>query len=321
MSRTGKFLGASALLLLAACSRGSPRSPGEPATARAAAPAAKLVAPTRLLSLPVSAYTPSLALDGETVYLLTRDAAYRLVAGKPPRRTELDLGIGPVLAESGITFWSKGAIWNAAKEGGSVWRVATVPKQPEYFVASSAGIAWLDRADDGAYRLQTLDGQKARVLVAQQGEISAVHMVHDRVFFVTRGKDNSWRIGGVHIAGGEPAYTESRTGPTPAQLAGTESVVYYDMDKSEIRQLTPDLKTEHVWLKDFVCSPIHEANHVFCGRVEGLFEVLADSHTPKPLVFGRHQTITLVRANAKQVVWIADVGPDQLAVEMLPVVP
>jgi len=290
-------------------------------TARAAALAPKPVAPTRLLSLPVSAYTPSLALDGDVVYLLTRGAVYRVVAGKPPQRTELDLGIGPVLAESGIVFWSNGAVWNAAKEGGSVWRLATVPKQPEYFVASSGGIAWLDRADDGAYRLQALDGQKARVLVAHQAEISAVHMIHDRVFFVARGKDNSLRIGSVHKAGGEPSYTESRTGPTPAQLAGTESVVYYDMDKSEIRQLTQDLMTEHVWLKDFVCSPIHEANHVFCGRVEGLFEVLADSHTPRPLVLGRHETITLVRANAKQVVWIADLGPDQLAVDMLPVVP
>jgi hypothetical protein len=59
-------------------------------------------------------------------YLLTRNAAYRLAPGKPPQKIALDLGIGPVLADSGIVFWSKGAIWNASKDGASVWRVAAL---------------------------------------------------------------------------------------------------------------------------------------------------------------------------------------------------
>jgi hypothetical protein len=83
--------------------------------------------------------------------------------------------------------------------------------------------------------------------------------------------------------------------------------------------LTPDLKSEHVWLKDFVCSPLYEATNIFCGRVEGLFEVLAESRTPKFLWHAPRETITLIRANSKQVVWTADTGPDHLAVDMLPV--
>jgi hypothetical protein len=276
------------------------------------------VAPTRLLSLPVSAYSIFLGLDGELAYLLTRNAAYRLAAGKPPQKIELELGIGPVLANSGIVFWSKGAIWNASKDGASVWRLATVSKQPEYFVASRAGIAWLDRTDGGLFRVQSLDGQKSRVLVADQGEISALNMIHDWVFFVLRAKNNSWRIGRVHVGHGEPEYTDSRTGPTPAMLTGTEDIVYYDMERSEIRQLSADLKSEHVWLKDFVCSPLCEATNIYCGRVEGLFEVLADSREPKFLWHGRRETITFIRANSKQVVWTVDTGPDQLAVDMLP---
>ncbi len=277
------------------------------------------MAPTRLLSLPVSAYSIVLGLDGELAYLLTRNAAYRLAADKPPQRIELDLGIGPVLADSGIVFWSKGTIWNASKDGASVWRLATLSRQPEYFVASSAGIAWLDRAADGLFRIQSLGGQKPRVLVADQGEISALNMVHEWVFFVQRAKDNSWRIGRVHVARGEPEYTVSRTGPTPALLTGTEDIVFYDMERSEIRQLTPDLKSEHVLLKDFVCSPIYEATNIYCGRVEGLFEVLADSRKTRFLGNVRRETITLIRANSKQVVWAVDTGPDQLAIDMLPV--
>jgi hypothetical protein len=318
MSTMSKVLGASALLLLLACNRSSPRTQGQPAVARAAVSQPTPAMPTRLLSLPVSAYHPALALDGDVAYLLTRDAAYRLAVGKTPQRFELDIGHGAVLAESGIVFWSQGAIWNAAKQGGSVWRVASVPKQPEYLVTSSGGIAWLDRADDGNYRIQSLAGKKPRLLLARQDEISAVTMIHDWVFFVQKAKDQSWRIGRVHVAGGEPAYTDSRTGPTPSQLTGTENLAYYDMDKSEIRQLTPDLKSEHVWLKNFVCSPIYEATNIFCVRVEGLYEIPADSRVAKQLLFGPRQTITLVRANAKWVVWVADVGADQLAVDMLP---
>jgi hypothetical protein len=331
MWMTKRLVSASALALLLACDRRSHREQSELATSRAAVaaprssysasnvPPDKLVAPTRLLSLPMSAYTISLGLDEEFAYLFTRNAAYRLAAGKPSHKIELDFGIGPVLADSGIVFWSKGEIWNASKDGASVWHVATVRKQPEYFVASSAGIAWLDRADSGLYRIQSLDGRKPRVLVADQGEISALNMIHEWVFFVLRARDNSWRIGRVHVALGGPEYTESRTGPTPALLTGTQDVVYYDMERSEIRQLTRDLKSEHVWLKDFVCSPMYEARNIYCGRVEGLFEVVAESRKTKFLWYGLRETIALVRANAKQVVWTVDTGPDQLAVEMLPV--
>ncbi len=280
---------------------------------------AKLVAPTRLLSLPVSAYSVGLGLDGELVYLLTRDAIHRLSRGKPPVKIALDLGISPVLAASGIVFWSKGAIWNASKDGASVWRVAALSSQPEYFVASGAGIAWLERVEDGPYRILSLDGQKPRVLVAEPGEISALKMIHDWVYFVLRAKDHSWRIGRVHVMRGNPEYSDARTGPTPAQLAGTEDIVYYDMESSEIRQLSTDLKSELVWLKDFVCSPICEAGNVYCGRVEGLFEVPASSHKPRFLWHGPRETITQIRANSKQVVWTVDLGPDQLAVDMMSV--
>jgi hypothetical protein len=317
MPSTKRILRNVALLLMLACNRSAPRTQSQPAAPQAAVVQPNPAMPTRLISLPISAYHPTLGLDGDVAYLLTSQAAYLLEPGKTPRRFELDLGHGAVLAESGIVFWSKGALWNAAKGGGSVWRLATVPKQPEYLVTSSEGIAWLDRVDGGDYRIQYLDGKKARLLLARPDEISAVTMIHDWVFFVQKGKGQSWRIGRVNIAGGEPAYTDSRNGPTPSQLGGTENVTYYDMQTSEIRQLTTDLKSEHVWLKDFVCSPMHEANNVFCVRVEGLYEILADSRTPKQLLFGPRQTITLVRANAKWVVWIVDAGPDQLAVDML----
>jgi hypothetical protein len=329
---TSKILvSATALVLLAACNRGSHRAQSKPATSQAATATARsshsasiaspseLPVPKRLLSLPVSAYSISLALDGELAYLFTRDAAYRLAAGKPAQKIELDLGIGPVLTDSGIVFWSKGAIWNAGKDGSHPRRLAMVPDQPEYFVTSKDGLAWLDRGKDGLYKIQSLHGQKPRVLVADQGEISALHMIREWVYFVLRAKDQSWRIGRVHVASSKLEYTEAKTGATPALLTGTESPVYYDMGSSEIRQLNPDLKGEQVWLRDFVCSPIHQAKNIYCNRVEGFYEVLADTRKTKLVWYGGRETITSIRANSKQVVWTVDTGPDQLAVNMLPI--
>jgi hypothetical protein len=80
-----------------------------------------------------------------------------------------------------------------------------------------------------------------------------------------------------------------------------------------------EVKSEQTWLKGFVCSPLYEAKNIYCGCVEGLFEVQAETRKPRVLVHGRRGSITYIRANSKQVVWTVDTGPNQLAVDMLPV--
>ena len=307
-----------------ACKRNSQRllpegpTSGASARPRVPPPAPNLPEPTLLVSLPISAYSASLGLEGDVVFLLTPKGVFRLVAGQPSQALQLDLGNGPVLAESGIVYWSKGAIWNVSKESRTVRRVADLPHQPEYFVASDAGLAWLD-AQNGTFSIQSLEGQKPRVLVSEKSEISAVHMIHEQVFFVHRVGNFSWQLGRVHLTGGDLRYTDPVTGTTPSMLAGTESVIFYDMGASAIRQFSPDLKSEQTWRKDFVCSPIAEAKNLFCSRVEGLFEIFAENYEPKVLLHGQHQPITYLKANAKQVAWIAEAGAEQLSVYTLPV--
>ena len=65
--------------------------------------APSLLRPTRLMKLPISAYSTSLALDDDAVYLLTSNAAYRLVAEKPAQGIELELGIGAVLTRTNFS--------------------------------------------------------------------------------------------------------------------------------------------------------------------------------------------------------------------------
>jgi hypothetical protein len=324
-----RLMGAGGLVILVACSRAPHREKAAPSSSQPSAlPAAStakksaptsLVTPTRLVSMPVSAYSTSLALDGDDVYLFTSNAAYRLVEGQPAQGIQLDLGIGPVLTDSGIVFWSKGFIWLAPKEGGTVRTLAKLPHQPQYFVASSAGLAWVDHTDEGVYSIQSLDGRKARILVTSKGELSALHMIRDSVFFVQRAEDNSWQIGRVRVTGGETEYTKSKTGASPALLTGAENPIYFERDKTEIQELMPSLKSERTWLKDFVCTPLFAMKNVYCACVEGLFEVHGESHKPKVLVSGRREPIAFIRANAKRVVFTVDTGADQLAVDSLPI--
>src|SRR5450755_631845 len=154
---SAKSVSCACALFLFGCGRDGQRSQAElavsppPARARVIAEAPpklkppELPAPTRLTSLPVSAYASSLALDDDAVYLLTSHAAYRLVDGQPAHGIRLELGIGATLTQSAFVFWSEGGIWSAPKQGGVTRRLAKFSHQPQYFVASGDAFAWVDQ--------------------------------------------------------------------------------------------------------------------------------------------------------------------------------
>lgn len=323
-----------AVLLLAGCGRTPKPSPAESAsaapasTSSAAAPsestaagskAPNVAAPKRLTSLPISAYATTIAMDDDAVYLMTNNAAYRLVDGEPAHGIRLDLGIGPVLTRSAFVFWSNGAIWSAPKQGGVTRELAKFPHQPQYFVSSEDAVAWVDQTDDGLYTIQTLDGRQARVLASSSGEIRALNMVRDSVYFVQRPSDDAWRIGVVRLDGTAPEYGALNQGRAPSQLAGSDGIYYFSLDKVRISKLSLDLRREEVQVKDLVCSPIHVSNRIYCGCVEGLFDVTKDdTHQPRVLVHDPAGSITSLTSTARAVAWTVDLGANQLAVEMLP---
>jgi len=316
-----------AAILVFACGRDSKQAPSSGGAApaekspapSASAPTPNIPSPKRLTSLPVSAYATSLAMDDDAVYLLTSHAAYRLVDGEPAHGIRLELGIGAVLTRSSFVFWSNGTIWSAPKQGGVTRELAQFPHQPQYFVGYEEAFAWVDQAEDGLYTIQTLDRRKPRVLLSSTGEIRALDMVGNAVYFVQRPADDSWRIGSVRLDGGAVDYGTTRKGRAPSQLAGLDGIYYYDLDTKRIMKVTLDLRQEEVQLKELVCSPIHVSKRIYCGCVEGLFDVSKDTHQPRVLVHDRPGSITNVAANSKAVAWVVDVGAEQLAVDMLPV--
>ncbi|MES1175544.1 MAG: hypothetical protein ABUL62_14575 [Myxococcales bacterium] len=311
-------------LLLAGCDRGSKRTSPAPAPAGSASampatpPAPAVRAPTRLLTLPSSAYAASVAMDEDAVYLMTSNAAYRLVDGEPAHGIRLELGVGPVLTQTAFVFWSNGVIWSAPKQGGVTRELGKFSHQPQYFVSSGDKVAWVDETDEGLYTIQTLNGREPRILTSSAGEIRALDMVGDAVYFAQRPTDGTWRIGVVRLNGGAPEYGSTQKGRVPSQLVGSDAVYYYDLDKSRVIKLSLDLSHEEVQLSDLVCSPIHVSNRIYCGCVEGLFDVSKDAHQPRVLSYNRPGTITSITSTEKAVAWVVDLGRDGLAVDFLP---
>jgi hypothetical protein len=273
------------------------------------------------VELPISAYSTTLALDEDAAYLLAPRAAYRLVAGAPVRAIELELGNGATMTRSGFVFWSKGGIWKAPVTGGTTRRVAKLPRQPQYFVASGEAFAWVSLSDDGVYTIQTLAGTEPKTLVSASGELSALNMIGDAVYFIERPTPLSWRVGVVRINGGAPEHTPERSGRRPALLTGEDAIYFYDVDRFRVRKISLDLRRDDDLASDLVCSPLHVARGIYCGSVEGLFEIKKPSHRPEVLSHGRPGAITNVQSNAHAVVWTVDLGPDRLAVDLLPTTP
>jgi hypothetical protein len=310
-----------AAIVAAACGRPAPGPPPGPATADAAvrpaeAPAATLV-PATLLSLPVSAYHVSLAVDDDhTAYLLAPGAAHRLAPGAAAAATPIDLGLGPAAARSTFLYWSRGAVFAAPKAGGAPRRLFALAQQPQLFVASGDDFAWLERAGDRS-GLHALIGKKPAVLYASPGTIEAVAMRDGWITFVERPAGAAWRIGRVPRAGGAAAFTPPRDGRAPAMLAVGRDIHYYDGNRQEVRRLSPDLQRERTLASGFVCSPIAAAVHVYCAQVEGIFELRLDERPRRLVAGGVHQMVTELAATAKRLLWVVDAGADRLEVRAI----
>jgi hypothetical protein len=281
------------------------------------APSAPAVAPSVLLALASSAYNASLGVDEEAVYVLTSEAAHRLVPGKPPEKTALDLGYGATLTRHFILFWSKGAIWKAPKRGGKPIRMAALAQRPQYFASSADSFAWLGVSEDSHFSVQTLAGTTPRLLYTSAGKVDALTLLEDWVFFVERVADSSWRFGKVRVAGGAAEFTATKTGRSPSMLSAWRDLYYYDGNTREVRVLSPDFQRDQTLAKDFICSPIAVWEKVYCAQVQGLFEILGEGRAPRLLQQTAGKSITNIAVDANRVVWLSDIGPDQLTVNLL----
>jgi hypothetical protein len=249
--------------------------------------------------------------------VLTSDAAYRVPNVGHVQKTALDLGIGPALTRGFVLFWSKGGLFRAPKRGGKAQRIATLAHQPQYFVSSGDAFAWLDHEDSGKFSIQTLDRRKPKLLYSAPGMIDAVTMIQDSVFFVERVAEGSWRFGRVSVTGGAPDFSAPKSGRSPAMLAGTREVTYYDGNQLEVRALSPDFQHEATLIKDFICSPIAVADRVYCGQMQGLYELPGSGKPARLMMENGRAPMAALAASRTRVAWLSDTGPDRLTLKTL----
>lgn len=290
--------------------------------ARAPSPSAApepAVPPTTLLTLGVSAYSATLAIDDEAVYVLTAQAAFRVVPGMPPEQWTVNLGHAPLLAEERIVYWADGAIRQLPKRGGASKVVVEVSHLPQRIAASPSGVAWLDQAEDGHFSLMTSEGSGSRLLYAPPGYVAAIAMHEDRVFFVERETPERWRLGSVTLAGGAPHYTAFHRGRTPAMLAVASEIFYYDGPTLTVRRLGFELDREEVVARDTICSPLAVANSVYCAQQGGLLEVSFAGTVTRRIPRGG--MVTAIAVGRSRLAWLVDAGENKLALEMLPLAP
>ena len=274
--------------------------------------------PQAVLTLPVSAYHATIATDEDAIYVLTPKAVVRVAAGQEPEEHALDLGIGPALTASAVVFWSQGAVWQAPKRGGAPVRLATVHHQPEYFAARGDHFAWVERSEQDRFSIQTLRHARPQTVYSSPGRIDALAVVSNWAFFVERPGTTGWRIGGAPLAGASPTFTTTRTGRSPSMLAAWQTdIYYYDGRDFEVVRLSPDFHREEAVAEDVVCSPLAVAKRIYCGRVEGIFEIAAPHQPARQLAEVGRSMATSIAANSKLVAWIADTGRDQLTVQVL----
>lgn len=321
-------VGCIALACALGCARSSGDAPAldvEPATdvnettAPAREPPSTVVriTPTRWLTLRESPYGATLGVTEDTSFLLTSSAAYRFVQGEAPARWTGDFGVAPALIPGHIRFWSNGAFRQVPTSGGEAKRVAAVTQQPRRFVTSGDQIAWLEQTPDREFSIHTLDGAQPRVVHSTSGYVGALAMEDDRIYFAERAADRSWRLGLVPRSGGAATHTKPKRGRLPSMLVLAESLYYYDGPSGTVLRVSPDLDTETVLARDVICSPLAVAENVYCAQPAGLVELGLDGGVRSTIPLDAHGAITAMAATPTRLIWVSDIGNDQLAVDSI----
>jgi hypothetical protein len=170
--------------------------------------------------------------------------------------------------------------------------------------------------------LQTFAGKTPRVLYRTQDHIAAAAMLEDRMFFVERQADGSWRIGRVSTGEAGSAFSYVHRGRAPSMLVpAPDGIYFYDGPTRSVRRSSLDLKEETVFAENVICSPLAVSDRVVCGHVEGVFEIPGKGKAPRVLSPETVGPIAAIAADETRAVWVVDTAENQLAVRSLPLPP
>lgn len=299
------------------------RDPTPPRSSPAAAPprAAAAAAPRLLLELAGSPYRAALLVQHERAALLTSDAIYRF-ADEGFTRNRLsaetgDSGEVGALAGDSVLRWSDGALLRFPEGGGAPHSRLPWPRSPERWATSGEHVAWLQPAADERHGIWTLVGGEPRRIV-DAGRIATMTLRDDRLFFVEELADATWRLGTASRLGGDALYGQVKRGRTPALLAVTSDLFYYDGPTFSVYRVSTDLKREERLAQDIICSPLAAADGVFCAQPGRILRLPLSGGAPSVVVSSIPGMVTALVATRSELVWLRESGKSGMAVEKLP---
>lgn len=277
----------------------------------------KLARPVELLALKESAYGPLLEFDGESVVLLTLDAAHWITPGQQPERVPLSLGPHRALGASSIFYWSDGAFFAVPKRGGAKARLGAAA-EPSLLRAGGQRLVWIVSAElglagTGLSRVATLAEGRPVSLYETKAPLKTLHVLGDWAFFVEQSTSLEWRIGAVSLdasagAQREPTFTRARRGRAPAMLVGRTELYFYESGERSVHRLSPDFVIDEVIAERVVCSPLAVAERVVCAQVSGIYEIARAEPNVRPLSTQPLGLVTALAVDSRRAAWVNDSG-------------
>ncbi|MBN2525845.1 MAG: hypothetical protein JXR76_05575 [Deltaproteobacteria bacterium] len=283
-----------------------------------------------LIKLNEAPYGKFIAVDDTTVYLLVSDALWRFSPDHAPQSFPVTAGHDAAFTDTSLIFWQNGALFAMPKTGGTPRKLSNVAHQPRKILSSGNNFSWFDLSEGGSYTFHVLRKGKGHMVYRTINPVTTPAMIGERIYFVEKfeSPDNSdtapsgWRIGSVSTKG-EPNVIFGALHPerTPAMLNGNDNVMFYDLPGRTVRSVTPDLSKETTLGNHIVCTPFAVSNRVLCARVEGIFEMTKQGTHQKVLANIPMGLTVNIAASDHLVVWLSEIGDDQLALRALPLSP
>ncbi|HSC86450.1 MAG TPA: hypothetical protein VLC09_04240 [Polyangiaceae bacterium] len=214
-----------------------------------------------------------------------------------------------VFAEGGAL---RRSVWG--EKSSAILRAEETP--PERLAATDSSLFVLQRNVEGGSEISLFASGALKKIYETTSSIATLSAKDDRAFFV-EAKDENFRIVSA-TRGGRAVFGPEHPGRTPAALAVSDSIYYYDGPRREVRRISLELDAEQVVASDVVCSPLHVADRVYCAFPGSITAIGLNNPSKVDLEVHARGPITALTTFEDRLLWIEDAGAERLVVKSLP---
>lgn len=288
---------------------------------------------TPLLRLNLSAYHTQISATASAIYLLTSNGLSTLTTERPPVHLPLAYEGAAALTDKRLVFFARGALHSLtlaqdptlAKDKTQL--LAEVKTMPYLLAASERHVAWVEAGTDKVQRLYSLRSDHKTPIYETAGVLTSLVIQAEHVFFLETlapqadepltNTLGNWTLKRVPLDGGAAISASTWSGRTPALLFAHEQLFFYHGHERSVYRLSPDFAVTEIAAKDTVCSPFTVADDLYCAHVGGITRLSLTGNPSARLPIMVKSPITSLHFGPPGLLWVADVGPNQLELSLL----